>query len=160
MCRQRTLSSYTIARPLAGPGFARAKARGSGGLALCLSLLAAAPTLATLPQELSSALAFLPHPNAVVGACVIDLRSGHTVFTRNADTLLIPASAMKVFTMAAALEELGPAFTFETRLATNGTDLFVIGDGDPGFGDDKLCHARGESAANVFDNWAAVLISR
>ncbi|MCH8967474.1 MAG: D-alanyl-D-alanine carboxypeptidase/D-alanyl-D-alanine-endopeptidase [Planctomycetes bacterium] len=128
--------------------------------ALCLSMLATAPTLATLQEELSSALASLPHANAVVGACVIDLASGHTVFTRNADTLLIPASAMKVFTMAAALEELGPAFTFETRLATNGTDLFVIGDGDPGFGDDKLCHARGESAANVFDNWAAVLISR
>jgi serine-type D-Ala-D-Ala carboxypeptidase/endopeptidase (penicillin-binding protein 4) len=52
--------------------------------------------------------------------------------------LLVPASAAKVLTAAAALEVLGPTFTYKTEiLATKTdapgviTDLFIVGGGDP-----------------------------
>lgn len=65
---------------------------------------------------------------------------------------------MKVFAMAAALSELGPGFVFETVLATDGTDLYVIGDGDPAFGDEKLHDARDEEITTDFERWADALL--
>ncbi len=103
-------------------------------------------------------LASLPHPETVAGVCVIDLASGRTVFTESADKPLIPASNMKVFMLAAAIVELGPGFAFETVFATDGSNLAVIGDGDPAIGDEKLCRERGETITTVFERWADALI--
>lgn len=110
-----------------------------------------------LEADLHRVVAKLPHAAATVGACVIDLACDRVVFAQNADTGLTPASAMKLFAMTAALTELGPQFAFETILATDGTNLIVIGDGDPGFGDEKLHKGRKESIAAPFDRWADAL---
>jgi D-alanyl-D-alanine carboxypeptidase/D-alanyl-D-alanine-endopeptidase (penicillin-binding protein 4) len=113
-----------------------------------------------LKVELLSALSARPHAETRVGAAVIDLATGVTVLDVSADTPLIPASTMKVLVMATALLELGPEFTFETVLATDGTNLFVIGDGDPAFGDEKLHRLKEEPITADFDRWATLLLER
>jgi serine-type D-Ala-D-Ala carboxypeptidase/endopeptidase (penicillin-binding protein 4) len=111
----------------------------------------------TLARELRAALSNLPHAQTRAGACVIDLHTGREIFALNADEPLIPASTMKVFTMAAALVELGPTFEFRTILATDGRNLIVIGDGDPAIGDDRLARARNEPITAIFEHWARSL---
>jgi len=113
-----------------------------------------------LETDLRKVLAKLPHASATVGACVIDLGSDRIVFAQNAETGLTPASTMKLFAMTAALTELGPQFAFDTILATDGINLIVIGDGDPGFGDEKLHKGRKETIAAPFERWADVVHQR
>ncbi len=114
----------------------------------------------SLQRELRSALAALPHAETRVGACVINLSTNRAVFAQNADSALTPASTMKLFAMAGALHELGPRFHFETIFATDGTNLLVIGDGDPGFGDEKIHHNRSESITADFTRWADALLEK
>ncbi len=131
-----------------------------GWAALGWFVLAGGAASAGLQQDLKATLSKLPHVQAQVGACVIDLASGQAFFTMNGDAPMIPASTMKLFAMSAALAELGTSFQFETVLATDGTNLLLIGDGDPGFGDDKLHRARGESMYGPFEAWAETLRAR
>jgi D-alanyl-D-alanine carboxypeptidase/D-alanyl-D-alanine-endopeptidase (penicillin-binding protein 4) len=114
----------------------------------------------SLRDQLATALAKLPHASAVVGAAVIDLNSNQTIFAKNADQPLVPASTMKLFSMTVALRELGQEFAFDTLLASDGTNLYLIGDGDPGFGDEKLHAARGETITAPFERWAETLRRR
>ncbi len=74
------------------------------------------------------------------GAMVVSLTRGDTLFARNADTRLVPASTMKLFTSAIALDELGPEHTFSTDVLRDGAleengvvrgNLILRGDGDP-----------------------------
>ena len=109
-------------------------------------------------STLKKLLSKLPHKSALVGACVVDLVTGKTIFEYNADTSMIPASTMKVFTMAAGLEHLGPDFSFTTSVYTDGVNLYIEGDGDPGFGDEKLCRLRDEAIDAVFYRWADALL--
>ncbi|HEU4565324.1 MAG TPA: D-alanyl-D-alanine carboxypeptidase/D-alanyl-D-alanine-endopeptidase [Gemmatimonadaceae bacterium] len=76
------------------------------------------------------------------GAIVVSLTRGDTLYSINADLSLQPASNMKLFTAALALDQLGPAHEFRTdvlrdgSLAPDGTlrgNLILRGDGDPGF---------------------------
>jgi len=140
------------------------RSRRSYAAFVLLSLLAALPPRAQadpgIEAELRAALAKLPHASATVGACVIDLASDRVVFAQNADAGLMPASTMKLFAMTAALTELGPQFAFDTVLATDGVNLIVVGDGDPGFGDEKLHRNRGETIAAPFERWADALRQR
>lgn len=89
---------------------------------------------------------------------MVDLATGEMIYANHADDALIPASTMKIFTMATALENLGPDFAFETHLLTDGDHLYVIGDGDPSLGDEKLCDKRNEPANAVLHRWADLLI--
>ncbi len=67
------------------------------------------------------------------------LPSGKVLYERNADHLFQPASNMKLFTTAAALEKLGPDFVFRTTVESGGqpdgqgrvSDIFLVGRGDP-----------------------------
>jgi D-alanyl-D-alanine carboxypeptidase/D-alanyl-D-alanine-endopeptidase (penicillin-binding protein 4) len=74
------------------------------------------------------------------GVMVISLSRGDTLFSLNADTALQPASNMKLFTSALALDQFGPGHQFRTEvlrtgdIAPDGTlhgDLVLRGDGDP-----------------------------
>lgn len=74
------------------------------------------------------------------GAIVVSLARGDTLFSRGADVRLVPASTMKLFTAAVALERLGPAHRFSTDVLRDGVldaggvvrgDLILRGDGDP-----------------------------
>ena len=74
------------------------------------------------------------------GVMVVSLSRGDTLFALNADSTLQPASNMKLFTSALALDQFGPAHQFHTEvlrtgaIAPNGVldgDLILRGDGDP-----------------------------
>ncbi len=123
-------------------------------IAVGMLLAAATPARGGIVQELQKAIGKLPHPGAQVGACVIDLATGQAIFALDADRPLVPASTMKLFAMSTAIAELGTEFNFETPLATDGRNLIVVGDGDPGFGDEKIHRARGESPMKPFESWA------
>jgi D-alanyl-D-alanine carboxypeptidase/D-alanyl-D-alanine-endopeptidase (penicillin-binding protein 4) len=74
---------------------------------------------------------------------VVSLDTGDTLFARSPDSLVAPASNMKLLTTTAALERLGPDYRFHTYLVTDGTvengvlhgDLVLFGTGDPGISD-------------------------
>jgi D-alanyl-D-alanine carboxypeptidase/D-alanyl-D-alanine-endopeptidase (penicillin-binding protein 4) len=76
------------------------------------------------------------------GIEVVRLRDGKVLYTRDADHLYLPASNLKLFTTAAALEKLGPDFVFRTTVEAESApdaegrvqDLFLVGRGDPGLG--------------------------
>lgn len=57
------------------------------------------------------------NPNVNLGAVVVDLTSGETLYRRNAGRLYIPASNMKLFSEAAALMVLGPDYHFKNQLS-------------------------------------------
>lgn len=76
------------------------------------------------------------------GVAVVSLDYGDTLFQRNADRQLLPASTMKLFTSSVALERFGADYRFVTEvlregaLATDGTvrgNLVLRGAGDPSF---------------------------
>jgi D-alanyl-D-alanine carboxypeptidase/D-alanyl-D-alanine-endopeptidase (penicillin-binding protein 4) len=74
------------------------------------------------------------------GAMVVSISRGDTLFSRGADAAMVPASTMKLFTSAIALERLGPEHTFSTDVLRDGAldaagtltgNLILRGDGDP-----------------------------
>jgi len=111
-------------------------------------------------QQLAAAVGRLPHAQTRFGIAIADLATGAGVFDRHAEEVLVPASNAKVFVMAAALRELGPDFAFETRLAFDGQHLYLIGDGDPGLGDEKIHRSRGESMLAPYERFAEALKAR
>src|SRR5688572_19173865 len=86
---------------------------------------------ATLQQRLDAVLGRDSSTGQIFAARVVDLESGRELYARSADEAMIPASNMKLFVTAAALDFLGPEHRFKTYLAMDGEDLWVIGSGDP-----------------------------
>lgn len=70
-----------------------------------------------------------------LGASVLEAATGRVLAESAPDDLLNPASNQKILTMAAALDRLGPAHRFVTRLhegiAGDPSTLVLRGDGDP-----------------------------
>ena len=73
------------------------------------------------------------------GVVVRDLQTGETLYRRDSERVLIPASNMKLLVSAAALHRLGPDYRFRTRVWMRGTllpdgtlqgDLILQGLGD------------------------------
>ncbi|HET9424817.1 MAG TPA: D-alanyl-D-alanine carboxypeptidase/D-alanyl-D-alanine-endopeptidase [Gemmatimonadaceae bacterium] len=74
------------------------------------------------------------------GAMVVSLTKGDTLFAQNADGQMLPASTMKMYTSAMALDRFGPDFVFKTPVLRDGPvgsdgglsgNLFIRGVGDP-----------------------------
>jgi D-alanyl-D-alanine carboxypeptidase/D-alanyl-D-alanine-endopeptidase (penicillin-binding protein 4) len=76
------------------------------------------------------------------GIQVVELASGRSLYERDANHLFIPASNMKMFTTAAALEKLGPDYVFHTTVESDAApdaqghvgNLYLMGRGDPNLG--------------------------
>ncbi|HEY3580877.1 MAG TPA: D-alanyl-D-alanine carboxypeptidase/D-alanyl-D-alanine-endopeptidase [Pyrinomonadaceae bacterium] len=102
---------------------------------------AAAPkTVAELQTRISQILAKPELAPALIGIKVTSLDSGRVLFEGNAEKLLRPASNMKIYTLATALDRLSPDYRFVTsvyapaRPDTAGVvrgDLRIYGRGDP-----------------------------
>ncbi|HEX6250074.1 MAG TPA: D-alanyl-D-alanine carboxypeptidase/D-alanyl-D-alanine-endopeptidase [Gemmatimonadaceae bacterium] len=120
----------------------------AGALALALYGCAAVPAggpsrpvtgLAALRATLDSIHASANFRSAVVGILVVDAETGETLYSRNAETALMPASNMKIVTGAVALARLGPDYRYRTTYELRGQvsdsvlngDMLVFGRGDP-----------------------------
>jgi D-alanyl-D-alanine carboxypeptidase/D-alanyl-D-alanine-endopeptidase (penicillin-binding protein 4) len=97
------------------------------------------------------------------GALVMSLTRGDTVFSYQPDAELQPASNLKLFTTALALQEYGADHEFSTDVLRAGTitpggtlqgDLVLRGDGDPGI---SKRYIQGGAAAAMDDLAKAVV---
>lgn len=99
-------------------------------------------TVADLQTKIRNVLARPELRRGSVGVKIVSLDTNKTIFEENAEKYFIPASNMKSYTVAAALEKLSPDFRFATSVFAaaapdqNGTirgDLTVYGRGDVSF---------------------------
>jgi D-alanyl-D-alanine carboxypeptidase/D-alanyl-D-alanine-endopeptidase (penicillin-binding protein 4) len=106
-------------------------------LSLALSIASGADLKSKIDELVSKTPAL---GNAFIGLQVVSLPSGRVLYERNPDRLFVPASNMKLFTTALALERLGPQYRFKTQIGSDtpidadGTlvgDLVLVGGGDP-----------------------------
>jgi D-alanyl-D-alanine carboxypeptidase/D-alanyl-D-alanine-endopeptidase (penicillin-binding protein 4) len=137
--------------------------RGAALFLVAFALLVAGPRARAAETSLSSVIdSRLAKPafrGARLGVLVESLKSGEVLYERNADSLFIPASNMKIVTGAAALSLLGPDFEFRTVLASNGRragpvldgDLVVRGSGDPSIAAEELWRLAEEVRALGID---------
>lgn len=97
-------------------------------------------TLAELQARISEVLRKPELAPAMVGIKVSSLETGKILFEENADKLLRPASNMKLYTVAAALDRLSPDYRFVTSVYAPARpdaagivhgDLTIYGRGDP-----------------------------
>jgi len=99
-------------------------------------------TAADLQSRIRTILARPDLRRGSVGVKIVSLDANKTIFEENAEKYFMPASNMKSYTIAAALEKLSPNFKFTTSVFAysmpdeNGTlrgDLTVYGRGDISF---------------------------
>ncbi|MDQ7968663.1 MAG: D-alanyl-D-alanine carboxypeptidase/D-alanyl-D-alanine-endopeptidase [Oxalicibacterium faecigallinarum] len=100
---------------------------------------ASAQVTQSLPSAMTDALTRSAIPLQSVGAYVQEVTNPKPLIALNAEAGFNPASTMKLVTTNAALELLGPAFTWKTKAYIRGTladevlhgDLIIRGEGDP-----------------------------
>lgn len=127
-------------------------------------------TLLSLPAYTQSAT-FRANVNAQVAAArqaasdmgvhVLNLSTGESAYSFNPETRRILASNTKLITSAAALDQLGPGYFFETEVLVRGEiahgvlagDLAIVGGGDPNLSGRQY---QGDSFG-AFREWAAAL---
>jgi len=139
-------------------------ARRLAALLLLAMLAGCSSRRATQPQTLEQRLDAVLNRNAATGAIfsarVIDLQTDAELYARSANHPMMPASNMKLFTTAAALDFLGADYRFRTFLALDGEELWVIGTGDPATGDPRMAKADGKKPTAIFEEWANALKGR
>jgi D-alanyl-D-alanine carboxypeptidase/D-alanyl-D-alanine-endopeptidase (penicillin-binding protein 4) len=115
-----------------------------------------------LQADLASIFAASTLRQGLLGVEVASLDRRDVLFQFNADRLVMPASNMKLITLAAAAERLGWDYTFETTFHSTGPisggtltgDLVVRGTGDPALNDRQV------SPATAMDGWADQLAAQ
>jgi D-alanyl-D-alanine carboxypeptidase/D-alanyl-D-alanine-endopeptidase (penicillin-binding protein 4) len=101
--------------------------------------LCALPAHAALPAPVSAALRAAAIPENSVAIVVQEVGASQPALAHGADEPMNPASTIKLLTTYAALDLLGPTFSWKTEAYTNGTlrrdvlhgDLILRGTGDP-----------------------------
>jgi D-alanyl-D-alanine carboxypeptidase/D-alanyl-D-alanine-endopeptidase (penicillin-binding protein 4) len=109
--------------------------------------------LSDLQRVIDGIVAQPPLERGYWGVLIRSLDTDETLYSMNAAKLMMPASVLKVITVAAAAERLGWDYTYETRLVADGRirgdtldgNLVIVGNGDPSL--DR----------QVLDVWAAQL---
>jgi serine-type D-Ala-D-Ala carboxypeptidase/endopeptidase (penicillin-binding protein 4) len=99
--------------------------------------------------------------HASVSLCVADAKTGNITIEYNSGISLAPASVMKIITSSAALELLGPAYTFKTTVGYTGVlnkrsgllkgNIIIHGGGDPALGSKYFP----DHYSNFLNNWVA-----
>lgn len=104
--------------------------------------------------------------NGFWGVHVVDLATGRTVYARNEGKSFVPASNVKLYTTAAALDLLGPSFRYETAVFVDGPvedgvlqgNVIVRGAADPTLGGhydaDTGIWNEDVDALHIFRAWA------
>ena len=117
----------------------------------------AQPALVSLQHDIDTILAAPALERGYWGVLVKSLDTDDTLYAINARKLMMPASNMKIVTLAAAAARLGWDFQYRTTLMTAGAiadgtlngDLVVVGSGDPSITD--------ATASTLFTSWAEQL---
>lgn len=129
-------------------------------LNIFISLIFGLATLAATGQEKSVELLLADSSmyNASVSICIINAESGETILEHNPEKSLMPASILKLITSSAALELLGPEYTFKTLVGYTGTlnertgrltgNIVIRGNGDPALGSEYFACHYGEFLKN------------
>lgn len=103
----------------------------------------AQPARSTLKQRIDAHIDSPRFAAASWSIRIVSIDSGRTLYERDANRLLVPASTAKLYTGALALDTFGPDYRVSTRLlatarpARDGTlhgDLILRGHGDPTLG--------------------------
>lgn len=110
-----------------------------------------APSAATaksrFAKKVNTLLGAEPTSKGEWGLLIADAETGETLYEQNAAKYFVPASNMKLFTTALALDKLGPEFRFHTTLESTGaispegeltSDLLLVGRGDPNLSNRKF----------------------
>ena len=113
-------------------------------LAVCVQ--ARAETAAVLPAAVQEALKAARLPPDALSVVVLPVQTGNPRLQHQAGVQRNPASLMKLVTTSAALDLLGPAFTWRTPVYLDGQvrdgvlqgNLYLQGSGDPRFGVEQL----------------------
>lgn len=124
-----------------------------------VSLGGEAEAIASTSSRLSWLLADVAETTDV-GLVVADVRSGEHWFSRAAHQPLKPASVMKLFVTAAALERWGPEFVYRTPAYYADGELRVVGSGSPGLGDERIARRYGRERNAALEAWARTLRER
>ncbi|MBR8743136.1 D-alanyl-D-alanine carboxypeptidase/D-alanyl-D-alanine-endopeptidase [Nocardiopsis sp. MG754419] len=92
---------------------------------------------------------------ATSGVVVTDADTGEALYSQDADTALLPASNMKSFSTAAALQALGTDHTFTTEAVVERRpgrgdvpEVYLVGGGDPTLNADDLDAMAADVAAS------------
>lgn len=99
------------------------------------------------------------HAAASSGAWAIDTATGRVLISRSENVRRVPASVQKLLTSSAALERMGSAFRFETRVLADATitdesldgSLYIKGAGDPSFTSSHLARLARDVSSEVSD---------
>jgi D-alanyl-D-alanine carboxypeptidase/D-alanyl-D-alanine-endopeptidase (penicillin-binding protein 4) len=105
----------------------------------CTSPCAWGASAAGVPSAVTQIISAQRLPPGAVSFAIIDADSGRLVLSQNPDTPRSPASTIKVVTTFAALDLLGPSYTWRTGASIRGEltegvldgDLILQGGGDP-----------------------------
>ena len=113
---------------------------------------------ATLQESIEKLIASSPAARtAFWGIQVVDLKSGRTLCRLNPRHFFVPASNVKLFSTALALERLGPDFRFETRVVAETPPdalgriagaLRLVGGGDPNLSGRAIPYRMGAESGN------------
>ena len=117
----------------------RALALFAGGLGLFIGTAAQAAPASELPAEVLSALRVAGVPPEAMSVAVHEATGGRRLLNWQDAKPVNPASLMKIITTAAALERLGPAYTWATPVWVTGSlnagvlegKVHIKGTGDP-----------------------------
>lgn len=116
-----------------------------------------------LQGDIDGILASRDFSHANIGVSVVSAESGEVLYRMNDERMFVPASTLKLFTTAAALETLGKDFRFSTRLYLDGTvtsggefrgNIRIRGSGDPTWSEFFK-----RDALAILDTWVAKLDS-
>jgi serine-type D-Ala-D-Ala carboxypeptidase/endopeptidase (penicillin-binding protein 4) len=106
--------------------------------------------------------------HGVLGVYVYDVKKDSVLFDLNGNMGLVPASAQKTLTTAAALCIFGEDHTFETKIEYDGTldsisgvlkgNLYIRGSGDPTL--DSKYFREEKDTVELMEKWAAQLLKK
>ena len=125
----------------------------AAGLLLAWGVLlsSAGAGLQQLESRIQNAIDRAGLKNSPVSVSVRDVQTGRELVEIRDERPMIPASNMKIYTSAAALQVLGTDHTFQTSFILEGDRLWVVGSGDPGLGDPVVLEESGWTGTDGAD---------
>ena len=159
---RRALVAFCILHSAFAPGCAKAPPAAPAPFPAPPAVAAARPfdPVEQLRHDLDLLIDRPGHLYGIWGVAVQSLTRNDRLYERHPRTLIVPASTMKVVTLAAASEAVGWDYRFHTRFLSTGAieggvlrgDLVIVGSGDPS--------VLGRPDANTVLPWVDALRAR